>query len=84
MANKIKYLKDYLPILQEKFPEFSIEDSEVESIEKEVQELVKTDFENAILAEDPKSEDVYNFDFAPTPVTEEKGEREDDAEICER
>lgn len=26
MANKIKYLKDYLPILQEKFPEFSIED----------------------------------------------------------
>ena len=26
MANKVKYLKDYLPILQEKFPEFSIED----------------------------------------------------------
>lgn len=26
MANKIKYLKDYLPILQERFPEFSIED----------------------------------------------------------
>lgn len=28
MANKVKYVKDYLPILQDKFPEFSIEDLE--------------------------------------------------------
>ena len=72
---------DPLVKLRNKLSEFSIEDSEVESIEKEVQELVKTDFENAILAEDPKSEDVYNFDFAPTPVTEEKGEREPKGKI---
>lgn len=73
--------QDPLIKLRNKLSEFSIEDSEVESIEKEVQELVKTDFENAILAEDPKSEDVYNFDFAPTPVKEEKGEREPKGKI---
>ncbi len=72
---------DPLVKLRNKLSEFSIEDSEIESIEKEVQNLVRTDFENAILAEDPKSEDVYNFDFAPTPVTEEKGERSPNGKI---
>ena len=72
---------DPLVKLRNKLSEFSIDDSEIESIEKEVQELVKTDFENAILAEDPKSEDVYNFEFAPTPVKEEKGEREPKGKI---
>ena len=72
---------DPLIKLRNKLSEFSIEDSEVESIEKEVQELVKTDFENAILAEDPKSEDAYKHDFAPTPITEEKGERSPNGKI---
>ncbi len=43
---------DPLIKLRNKLSEFSIEDSEVESIEKEVQTLVRTDFENAILAID--------------------------------
>lgn len=72
---------DPLIKLRNKLSEFSIEDSEVEIIEKEVQNLVRTDFENAILAEDPKPEDVYKHDFAPTTVTEEKGEREPKGKI---
>ncbi|WP_409516666.1 thiamine pyrophosphate-dependent enzyme [Epilithonimonas sp.] len=72
---------DPLIKLRNKLSEFSIEDSEVESIEKEVQNLVRTDFENAILAEDPKPEDVYKHDFAPTTVTEEKGERSPNGKI---
>ena len=37
---------------------------------------VRADFEKALRAEDPAPEDLFKFDFAPTPVTEEKGERE--------
>lgn len=73
--------QDPLIKLRNKLSEFSIEDSEVESIEKEVQNLVRTDFENAILAEDPKPEDAYKHDFAPTPITEEKGERSPNGKI---
>ncbi len=72
---------DPLIKLRNKLSEFSIEDSEVETIEKEVQDLVRTDFENAILAEDPKPEDAYKHDFAPTLITEEKGERSPNGKI---
>ena len=72
---------DPLIKLRIKLSEFSIEDSEIDLIEKEVAELVRTDFENAVLAEDPKPEDTYKHDFAPTPVTEEKGERSPNGRI---
>ncbi len=73
--------RDPLVKLRNKLSEFSIEDSEVETIEKEVAELVRTDFENAILAEDPKPEDALIHDFAPTPITEEKGKRSPNGKI---
>jgi len=38
--------------------------------------IVKSDFEKALKAEDPRPEDLYTHDFAPTPVVIEKGERE--------
>lgn len=38
--------------------------------------LVRADFERAMKAEDPRPTDLYEYDFAPTPVTEERGERE--------
>lgn len=38
--------------------------------------LVRADFEKALKAEDPRPEDLFDYDYAPTPVTEEKGERE--------
>jgi len=37
--------------------------------------LVKADFEKALLAEDPSPSDLFTHDFAPTPITEETGER---------
>ncbi len=37
---------------------------------------VQEDYDKAIKAEDPKPSDLFNFDYAPTPVTEEKGIRE--------
>lgn len=45
-------------------------------IEEKVRQLVLADYERATQAEDPLPEELMNHCFAPTPVTEEKGERE--------
>lgn len=44
-------------------------------IEKDVRALVESDFENAKQAEDPKPEDIYLHDYAPTPIQKEQGIR---------
>ena len=48
---------------------------EIETIEAEVQEIVQKDFDKARSAEDPRPEDLFEHDFAPTTVHEETGER---------
>ncbi|MFW2134706.1 alpha-ketoacid dehydrogenase subunit alpha/beta [Chryseobacterium sp. TY4] len=67
--------RDPLPKLREKLSEFGIEDSEVSTIEQEVLNLVKADYQRALQAEDPRPEDLFIHDFVPTPITEEKGVR---------
>jgi 2-oxoisovalerate dehydrogenase E1 component len=37
--------------------------------------MIAADYENALQQEDPKPEDLFDFDFAPTPITEERGVR---------
>lgn len=37
---------------------------------------VKEAYQNALQAEDPRPEDLTLFDFAPTPIVDEKGQRE--------
>lgn len=44
--------------------------------EADVRKLVDSDYERAINAEDPAPESVTDFIFAPTSITDEKGERE--------
>jgi 2-oxoisovalerate dehydrogenase E1 component len=58
-------------LLQEGFTE-----KELDTIRDRSTLTVRADFEKALKAEDPRPEDLYQYDFAPTPVTEEKGERE--------
>jgi 2-oxoisovalerate dehydrogenase E1 component len=48
---------------------------EISSIEAEVEAFVKSEYENALTAEDPRPEDLMQHIFAPTPITEEKGNR---------
>lgn len=67
--------RDPLPKLKEKLSEFGIDDTEIHQIEQDAIALVKADYEKALLAEDPKPEDLFTHDFAPTPITEEKGIR---------
>lgn len=59
-----KHVLDYLP------------ESDVQLIEEEIKEMVQRDYERALLEPDPTAEDLLTHIFAPTPVTEERGERE--------
>ncbi len=68
-------LRDPFPKLKNQLIELGIEEKELENIEKEVAGLVASDYQKALLAEDPSPEDLFTHDFAPTPITEEKGER---------
>ncbi|HRH67079.1 MAG TPA: transketolase C-terminal domain-containing protein, partial [Bacteroidia bacterium] len=52
------------------------EEKELNAINERASILVRADFEKALKAEDPRPEDLFNYDYAPTPVTEEKGQRE--------
>ncbi len=49
---------------------------ELDVIEKEAVKKVTSHFKKALKAEDPKPEDLFTHDFAPTPITEEVGIRE--------
>ncbi|RLZ08627.1 alpha-ketoacid dehydrogenase subunit alpha/beta [Faecalibacter macacae] len=61
--------------LKELLYAYDVEVTEIDQIEKEIYDLVQSDFEKACAAEDPKPEDLYSHVFAPTPITEEKGNR---------
>ena len=52
------------------------EEKKLAAIETRTKILVQADFEKAMKAEDPRPEDLFTHDFAPTPITVEKGERE--------
>lgn len=54
---------------------FGFSEDEITAIESEARERVERDFEKARNAPEPLAEDLFKFDFAPTPVTEEKGVR---------
>lgn len=67
--------RDPFPILKKQLLENGFSDSEINGFEKEAIAKVKADYEKALVAEDPKPEDLFTHDFAPTPITEEVGER---------
>lgn len=49
---------------------------EIATIESDVLKKVNTDFEKAYNSPDPDPSSLTDFYFAPTPITEERGERE--------
>ncbi len=68
-------LRDPFPVLINQMLEAGFTNQEIKNIETSACAEVKADFEKAQLAEDPKPEDLFTHDFAPTPVIEEVGER---------
>ena len=67
--------RDPYPVLKKQLKDNGFSSEEILAIENYATEKVQSDFEKALKAEDPKPEDLFTNDFAPTPITEEKGER---------
>ncbi len=67
--------RDPYPVLRNQLLSSGFTEDEVLGIEAEAKAVVAKDLDEAMKAEDPKPEDLFTHDFAPTPITEEKGER---------
>jgi 2-oxoisovalerate dehydrogenase E1 component len=67
--------RDPYPKLMTYLLENGVSMEEIERIEEDVRKLVLSDYDRAKNAEFPIPEDLYKHDFAPTPITEEKGVR---------
>ena len=68
--------KDPGNILRNRLLEEGLDDELLNQIEKEARLAIEEAFQKAQNAEDPKPETVSNHVFAPTPITDEVGERE--------
>jgi len=73
MADALK--KDPLPIFKKQLIDLGFDENILEDIELLSKKTVLADFEKALASEDPRPEDLFTHDFAPTPITEETGER---------
>lgn len=68
--------RDPFPKLKANLKDFGVSEIELTAIENKTKELVANDYQLALAEEDPRPEDLTLHHFAPTPITEEKGERE--------
>ncbi|MEN9345160.1 MAG: hypothetical protein RLZZ60_629 [Bacteroidota bacterium] len=66
---------DPFPKLKQVLKDLAIDSVQLEAIQEQAKALVKESFDRAVQAEDPSPESLYLHEFAPTPITEELGER---------
>lgn len=67
--------RDPLPRLRNQLIIAGLDASEIKAIEENAAKKVEADYQLALLEEDPHPEDLFKHEFAPTPITEEKGNR---------
>ena len=67
--------RDPFPKLRNQMLAAGFDTKELNDIDNRAKQTVVEDYQKAVKAEDPRPEDLFNYDFVPTPVTEEKGER---------
>ena len=67
--------RDPYPVLRQQLVDAGFSEKEINALESNAKAKVESDFKKALKAEDPKPEDLFTHDFAPTPITEEKGTR---------
>jgi 2-oxoisovalerate dehydrogenase E1 component len=67
--------RDPLPVLRNQLKQSGATDEELTSIEDASRQKVIEDYQRALEEEDPRPEDLFLHDYAPTPITEESGER---------
>ncbi len=68
--------RDPYPKLKHAFLQHGAAETHVSSIEQEVKQYVDESYDKALNAADPLPESIQDFIFAPSPITEEKGQRE--------
>ncbi len=68
--------RDPYPKMKKLLLDTGFTSEEIQKIEASAKETVAKSLVKALKAEDPKPEDLFTHDFAPTPITEEKGVRE--------
>ena len=67
--------RDPYPVLWQQCLDAGHKDSELKQWEGEAIQFVEAQYKSALSMPDPQPEDLFNHQFAPTPITEEKGER---------
>ena len=67
--------RDPFPKLQAELLANGFSKSDLVKIKKEAKITVGNDYQKALKAEEPNPEDLFTHHFAPTPITEEKGDR---------
>ncbi|MGZ3920168.1 MAG: alpha-ketoacid dehydrogenase subunit alpha/beta [Bacteroidia bacterium] len=67
--------RDPLPRLRNQLIIAGVDALEIKEIESKAAKLVEEDYKKALAEEDPRPEDLFLHDFAPTPITQEKGTR---------
>ncbi len=72
--------RDPYPVLKKQLMDAGFTSDEIKIIEVTAIAKVQADFDKAQQAEDPSPEDLFTYDFAVTPVTEEVGERQPERE----
>ena len=68
--------RDPYPKLKDLLHEAGIGEADIINVEADTKKFVDEEYEKALNAEDPVPESITDFIFAPTPITEEAGERE--------
>jgi 2-oxoisovalerate dehydrogenase E1 component len=68
--------RDPFPKFKKQLNNLGFADASLDEITAEARQEVELDYAKALEAEDPRPSDLFNFAYAPTPITEEKGERE--------
>ena len=67
--------RDPYPVLRKQLVKSGLTEKKIQEIEASINEQVQAEYEKANQAEDPRPEDLYTNDFAPTPITVETGDR---------
>ncbi|MBE2246086.1 MAG: tungsten formylmethanofuran dehydrogenase [Candidatus Competibacteraceae bacterium] len=73
---QIHQQKDPYPLLRKKLISQGVSEEMLEGLESDIQHKVEQAYQFALEAEEPYPSDLHRHVFAPTPITQEVGERE--------
>ena len=68
--------RDPFPKFIKQLKTLGFDEQQLMKLTDEARAIVENHYEQALQAEDPRPEDLFLHDFAPTPITHEQGERE--------